>query len=277
MRFLFKLSISLFLPFSMLTVMNLAKAASLENMGAQTSDAHIVWRRAPIQITLPVGKERFVTFPAPVQFGYPVNLLPPDKLRVENDNRTIYFLAKQAFQTVRAEAKLEDGEVILLNINAKPGAADWPIDISLPDKMYNQNADGLSTASKSSLNEVTLTRFAIQQLYAPKRFLKPSAQITRYPMATKHVVPLLNDGSLLAMPLASWRGGAWYVTAVMIKNLLPQSLKLDPRLLCGNFQAASFYPRTILRAHGSRFGSDSTTVFLVSSQPFSQAMKVCLY
>ncbi len=263
-----------------LSIMSLSYAAT--NSAINSADEHIVWQRAPINITLPVGKERFVTFPTEVQFGYNTKLLPPSKLRVENDNQTLYFLAKKPFNTQRTEAKLDNGEIILLDINAKKQADDHSIDIVLPaihrtnknDK--NKNNENNSYTSQSNVNYVTLIRYAVQQLYAPQRLLKHSNVMMRFPMETAHVVPLFYDGSASAIPLASWRGDNLYVTALLVKNLLNQSLHIDPRLLCGNWKAASFYPQTTLAPRGTPINRDTSTLFVVSNQPFAGAIQPCL-
>ena len=253
----------------------IANAASLSNVSAH-SDEHIVWKRAPIKITLPVGKERFVTFPQEVQFGYNTNLLPSSILHVENDNQTLYLYAKKLFATQRTEAKLSNGEIVLLDINAKSKADDNPIDIVLPKAVKTVDGGVSQDVSRSSVNYVTLTRFAVQQLYAPQRLLKQSMRITRFPMNTKHSVSLFYDGSVSAMPLASWRGGDYYVTALLIKNLLNQPLRLDPRLLCGDWKTATFYPQTTLAARATPINKDTSTLFVVSNRPFSQAIQFCL-
>ncbi len=262
------------------SIANTAQAAlnSPVTLPHQTHDEHIVWRRAPINITLPLGKERFVTFPSEVQFGYNIQALPSSVLRVENDNRTVYLLAKQPFSTQRVEAKLANGDIILMDIQANKHADDDPVDIVLPQANRtsgHHHTHGLDNTT--NINYVTLMRYAIQQLYAPKRLLKHSNTITRFPMETTHVVPLFLDGSAAAMPLASWRGGDWYVTALLIKNLLPQALPLDPRLLCGDWKAASVYPQTTLAPHGTPINRDTTTLFVISTKPFADAMQVCLH
>ena len=258
-----------------LSVVGISNAAPLSNVSSH-SDEHIVWKRTPIKITLPVGKERFVTFPQEVQFGYNTNLLPSSILHVENDNQTLYLYAKKLFATQRTEAKLSNGEIVLLDINAKSKADDNPIDIVLPKAVKTVDGGVSQDVSRSSVNYVTLTRFAVQQLYAPQRLLKQSMRITRFPMNTKHSVSLFYDGSVSAMPLASWRGGDYYVTALLIKNLLNQPLRLDPRLLCGDWKTATFYPQTTLAARATPINKDTSTLFVVSNRPFSQAIQFCL-
>ena len=78
------------------------------------------------------------------------------------------------------------------------------------------------------------------------------------------------------MPLASWRGNDLYITALLVKHILDQPLRLDPRRLCGNWKAASFYPKTTLAAQGTPINQDTSTLFLVSDRPFMNAIQACL-
>lgn len=250
-----------------------AAAASFAN--AQLLDKTVLWQRGPIKITLPVGKERFVTFPNEVKFGYNTAFLPSSVFSVENDNRTLYLLAKRPFQTQRVEAELASGEIILLDIRAELNVNDNPVDIELPH-VQNNGSPNASRANSANLNYAGLVRYAAQQLYAPERLLRSSFSITRFPMGTDHVVPLFYDSSAIAMPLASWRGGDLYVTALTVKNLLNQSLQLNSNLLCGDWKAASFFPQTTISAKGAKLNKDTTTLFLISSRPFSKAIKPCL-
>ena len=245
----------------------------------QRADETIVWRRAPIQLTLPVGKERFVTFPTEVQFGYNTHLLPPSVLRVENDNRTLYLMARKPFRSQRVQAKLANGSVILMDLSAKKQAEATPVDIVLPKTIRAR--DNIPKDNRyidaTRVNYVTLTRYAIQQLYAPERLLRGSSSITRFPMETTHVVPLFYDGSVSAMPLASWRGSDLYVTALWVKNGLNQPLRLDPRWLCGDWKTASTYPQSQLAPRGTPLNRDASTLFVVSDRPFSQAIQSCFH
>ncbi len=258
-------------------VASLSEAEGINNNTVlqQAADEQFIWQRTPINITLPVDKERFISFPSEVQFGYNTNLLPPSVLRVENDNQTLYLTAKKSFSMQRVEAKLANGEIILLDINAKKQASDNPIDIVLP-KMKSTKHSANNNTTARSVSYVTLIRYAAQQFYAPKRLLKNAVNLTRFPMETTHVVPLFYDGSVLAMPLASWRGGDLYVTALLIKNTLDQPLRLDPRLLCGHWKAASFFPQTQLPSRATSTNRDTSTLFVISDRPFSQAIHLCL-
>ncbi len=118
-------------------------------------------------------------------------------------------------------------------------------------------------------NAVTLTRFAIQSLYAPKRLITTPEGIYRVPMQTEKHVPLFYGASLDAMPLASWRSGNLFVTAVELKNLTSQAQCIDVKTIQGNWQTAAIYPISQLP---SREKHQTTTVFLVSNKPFQEAL-----
>ena len=77
----------------------------------------------------------------------------------------------------------------------------------------------------------------------------------------------------MALPLASWRGSDLFVTAVLLRNLLSQTISLDPHSLCGTWKAASFFPVAELAPRGNI--KDTTTVFLVSKRPFADSLKEC--
>ena len=240
---------------------------------------HIVWQQTPIDVVLPVGQERLVSFPGTVQFGYDKNQLSDSVLRVQNNGGTLYLLAKAAFTPQRVEVKLVDsGKNILFNLSAQKEASNVPLAIVLPETVTADsavtatmdNTDITANKTEGTINYLTLTRFAAQQLYAPKRLLIQPPNIYRTPMHTAKTVALLRDGSAIAMPLASWRADDLFVTAVLLRNQTKQPLSLDPRILCGTWQAATFFPKTILTPAGTK--TDTTTVFLISRQPFNEAL-----
>lgn len=126
------------------------------------------------------------------------------------------------------------------------------------------------TIESPHITVITLTRFAVQQLYAPKRLLVTPPGIYRIPMHAHKSVDLVRDGSLIAMPLASWQGGDHYITAVLLRNQLPNRLTVSPHQLCGHWQTATIFPQATLDPRGEV--TDSTTVFLVSNRPFMESL-----
>lgn len=242
---------------------------------------HRVWDKQPINIVLPVGKERLITFPASVDFGYDINELPAERLSVQNNNKTVYLTAKAEFASQRVQARLNpSNKIILLNLSAKNNASGAPVVISTNEAVepaehsHQVNAETVNVdESIKPVSMANLMRFAVQSLYAPKRLLSQSNAIFRTSMQAHQTEPLLLDSSVIAQPDASWRSSGLYVTAVLLRNQLPHTLTLDPRTLCGQWRAATFYPRNRLAARGS--AQDSTHVFLVSDKPFGKAIRVC--
>lgn len=252
---------------------------SLDTGFSEEPQQHIVWDgETPIKIILPVGKERIIRFPTVVELGYDRSVLSSSLLQAQNNNDTLYLTASQAFTTQRVKIKLiVSDKIIYLDLSAQnQGASSTPLDIVIKDPVENFSENNLAelNSDAANINYLTLTRFAAQQLYAPQRLLTElPANIYRTPMHTHRTIPLFLDGSVMAMPLASWRGGDLTVTAVLLRNLLKQQIDLDPRNLCGSWRAASFFPQNHLaRAGDSR---DSTTVFLVSNGAFADAISEC--
>lgn len=118
------------------------------------------------------------------------------------------------------------------------------------------------------INEVTLTRFAIHSLYAPKRLLSTPEGVYRVPMETEKHVPLFYGASLDAMPLASWRAGTLFITAVELKNLTSRPINIDLKQLRGHWQTAALYPSQKLKP---RDAHETTSLFLISDAPLSAA------
>lgn len=253
---------------------------------AEDNTEHKVWDKKPIEIVLPVAKEKLVSFPETIELGINQSEIPADKLKIQNNNHTLYLTAKKPFQKQRVYARLvNSGKIILLDISAKTDASVTPITIETLD---NAGANPLATKAAIThrsaqdktdaeeikpVNMLQLVRYAAQQLYAPKRLLQPDKAIFRVAMQAYPVEPLLLDGSVLAQPLASWRSAHYFVTAVLLRNQLPHAQTLDPRIFCGSWAGVSLFPRNRLTQKGN--ATDSTTAFLVSHQSFGQAMRVC--
>lgn len=255
---------------------------------AQVDDAalstpeRVVWNKAPIAIPLVVGEERLVHFPDSVSIGLPQSLTP--LLRSQSINGTLYLLARQAFEPTRVMVRSEtDGPIYVLDISAAPGGADSR---SLPDvqvllqspQKSRQNlqqkppqdagADQSTSDNRSqSLGYAALTRYAAQQLYAPTRLIPRQPGVVAIPVNSEPV-DLVVGGKIEAVPVATWKAGLRYVTAVKLINRTLQPVVLDPRELRGSWLAATFQHNRLLPA-GSE--ADTTVVYLVSDRRFDAA------
>lgn len=228
---------------------------------------HVLWDKTPIPLELSLNEERLVHFPQAISI---VDNEAGDKIAVLKVQDTLYLKGKEAFENKRLLVQLmPQGEVIILNLTAKEKiVAGKPVEILLESKEETTNITQES-ANTFDVNAITLTRFAIQSLYAPQRLLVIPEGIGRTPMQTRRQINLFYGASLEARPLISWHGGTFYVTAVELKNLLNKEVIVDPRRMVGNWQTATFYPSNTLAPRGKE---DTTTVFLVSDRPFNTAL-----
>ncbi|MBA2649341.1 MAG: TIGR03749 family integrating conjugative element protein [Legionella sp.] len=244
------------LPFLALTSMQVSALNS----------EHVLWDKTPIPIELPLNEERLVHFSQAVNI---VDNEAEDQIAVLKVQDTLYLKGKQIFNNKRLLVQLmPQGEVIILNLSVNDKTHDIkPVDILLEAKA--ETATNEESSNPLDFNTVTLTRFAIQSLYAPQRLLVIPEGLGRVPMETRKQVNLFYGASIEARPLISWHGGAFYVTAVELKNLLNKEVVIDPRQMTGNWQTASFYPTNTLMPRGKE---DTTTIFLVSDRPFGTAL-----
>lgn len=257
-----------------------AQSTGITDAGQYQAE-HVVWNKLPIAFAVPVGHERLLSFPEKVKVINDDASLTSDKVTILNNSGTLYIKAKQVFDPVRLRVVIvSSGETILVDLTGVQNGDDLPLEVVLANSTNNsssnQNAIDNDNADKSvknsaAANVVSLTRFAIQQLYSPKRLLEENPNIYRTPMYTQKSVVLTTGDSLSAFPLISWRGGDLYVTAVLLRNNLHQSVSINPNAFLGCWQSISSYPLTSLEPAGVE--GDRSTVFLVSSSPFGDALK----
>ena len=223
----------------------------------------IVWRKSPIALELGVGQERMVHFPGPVSVGIPGSL--QGRLRIQSSGGTVYWLAQQAFALTRILVRsLDDGQVYLLDVAASPeGGGAAPMEITLPRQ---SSPDDPTPVGPETHGYVSLTRFAAQQLYAPQRLQAPLPGVVRVPVPDAPV-PLVRGGAIVSTPLASWRSGHRFVTAVQLSNTGSEAQELQAEALRGAWLAATFQHHRLLPAGDE---ADHTVVYLISDRPFSR-------
>lgn len=228
---------------------------------------HVLWDKTPIHLSISLNEERLVHFPQAISI---IDNEAGEKIAVLKIQDALYLKGKESFDNKRLLVQLmPQGEVIILNLSANEKiTANKPVEILLENKEESNNNQS-ETANSFDINSITLTRFAIQSLYAPQRLLVIPEGVGRIPMQTRKQISLIYGASMESRPLISWHGGAFYVTAVELKNLLNKEVVVDPRCMVGNWQTATFYPTNTLAPRGKE---DTTTVFLVSDRPFNEAL-----
>ena len=229
---------------------------------AESAPQRLIWDKQPLSVQLSVGDERMLHFPAAVSVGLPAGL---DRLlRAQTVNGTVYLLASAAFPKTRMLVReIDGGRVYLMDISAgESGGFATPISIVVDGSVDSDIRPGREDTRH--VGYVGLTRFAAQQLYAPLRLLATEPGIVRQPVR-QEPIGLVPGDAVTATPLAAWRFGSLYVTAVKLTNKLKKPQILDPRTLRGRWLAATFQHARLLPAGDE---ADTTAVYLLSSQPF---------
>lgn len=224
------------------------------------------WERLPLSARLVVGQERVILIDQTVRVAVPTPVR--ELLRVQSAGGALYLKAAVPFPATRLQLQdTESGALVLLDVRAESAATGEPAleplrIVGLGDTRPAEGAtDGRQPRTPTPV-AVVLTRYAAQSLYAPLRTVTPVAGLT--PMPLRDDLPL--DTLLPTLPLhstalAAWRLSDHWLTAVKLTNSSPHSLALDPRLLQGDFVAATFQHPDVGPA---RDASDTTVVYLVT-------------
>ena len=245
------------------------QASADDAFEASQATERIVWTKAPIALSLPVGKERMVTFPGDVRAGVPPGL--GDVLRTQSVAGTVYWLARKPFAATRIQVQeIDSGRLYLLDLRAESDATNIaPVEIVVRPSTPKDPDSPTPTTDSARVDYVGLTRYAAQQMYAPKRLLRDPPGVHRAPLRIKRAVALVRGGAIEATPLATWRGGELYVTAVKLRNVTNAPVALDPRELRGQWLAATLHHARLL-PHGDE--ADTTCVYLISARPFDESL-----
>lgn len=238
-----------------------------------------VWDKRPIQIALPVNRERLVTFNVPVRVELPTDL-DASTLRTQivadTSSGTIYWTALKPFKPHRVQVQdIVSKNIYLLDLAASPVVRDTTrIEVSVPGEHADSAAQAAALPSQpahetASTDPVVLTRMAAQQLYAPQRLLQLPEGVYPSPVRQNSTEALYHGAKVLATPVMAWRAGDLTVTAVKLKNLTATELILDPRNLRGRWQTATFR-HDLIMPHGSP--RDTTAAYLISTAPFEEVL-----
>ena len=242
-----------------------------------------VWDKKPIDIVLPVGEQRFITFPDKVAFGLPSNY--QSKLTVQNDNKTLYVTANAAFEPHQFKVKTASNKLVLINLSAQKEASDEPVSIVYKDSdmpaktkaAVHSATDPFIPGKQPNISLTKLMRYSIQQYYAPERLLQPVSGINLTQTFNGKAYNLFPTGAVTAIPLNSYQANNLTVTAVYIQNNLSLDVAIDPEnpnQICGDWSVISVFPQSVLMPAGSEY--DRSMLFLVSKNDFiSQYNSTC--
>jgi integrating conjugative element protein (TIGR03749 family) len=228
-------------------------------------------------VTLAVGRERHISFPAPVQPGVTdtSRAALDGLLRIQPVGDTLYLLARQPFAALRMlVSESGSGEVYLLDLKGVAQAGpetNAPLEVLAAerDRPTGDTDDEATPAARHGY--VALTRFMARQLYAPRRLARGLAGVSRQPLPGGLAVDLVRGGAVAAEPLAAWRSGGLHLTALELVNRSSQPVVLDPRDLRGEWLAATFQHARLLPAGDP---ANRTALYLISARPCEEAVPV---
>lgn len=242
---------------------------------AHASTVTYQWSQFPLPLNLKVGVEQNIHIPEAIDIrvGIPSSLA--NKLETEIIGNHLWVKATDYFPDTRLIVVAQPLGTMILQVRANEFAVPvGPIFIESQSKLKVNPSSGTS----EQYGFITLTRWVIQQLYAPERLLKDIPGVSRVEVNQSPVnifrcgarVPTLCGGAVRATAIASWRSLNHYATAVQITNYLDVSIILDPRELVGRWRTAAF-------VH-SRLGptghiDDSTVLVLISDQPYFTSIR----
>ncbi|MDE1492443.1 TIGR03749 family integrating conjugative element protein [Xenorhabdus bovienii] len=228
------------------------------------ADELMKWERIPLSIALKVGQERIIFADRNVRVGFPPSL--NDKLRVQSAGGAVYLKASHVFSPTRLQLQdSENGEIILLDITATNTGPTEPVRILYPDEKGSASKEESRHQRKPALSAptpVVLTRYAAQQLYAPLRTVEPVTGIHPVSLHLPGSITTLYPSEPIAVsPLAGWGVQNYTVVALKLRNTTKHNITLDPRVLQGQFVAATFQHRWLGEAGTPE---DTTVLYLVT-------------
>jgi integrating conjugative element protein (TIGR03749 family) len=230
---------------------------------------HRVWNKSPIHIVLPVGKERRIDFPLSINFQVPASIkMMSERIQI-TESGSVYWIASKSFKKQRVNAVTETGYSYILDIEARPKGHQHPIAIVDERIPKEESSTGQSSRPAYDYDYVDLVRFAAQSIYAPDRLIKSLPGLRRVKVE-KDPLPLVKGADLITEPMAQWVAPtipSLYVTAVRVTSNSLKSITLDPRLLRGDFLAASAQHT---RVNPAGEDGDTTTWYVISGQPFDE-------
>ena len=253
----------------------------------QSSIERIVWTQRPIPLQLKVNSERMITFSGPVRVRPPEEL-DPTKLRIQSVNGTVYLKALDKFKAARMLVQkynpltqtFEGGQMYLIDLRAENQGSNETVQIIDQNNDSNMASSVSQNGGASALQQqqlptlktvdmITLVRYASQQMYAPQRLLKKHPGVHQSKLRKIGKISLYRGGEVTTIPLAVWKSGSLYITAVKVVNNMDIPVALDPRLFRGQWRS-----RTLQHGQVGRKGleTDTTTVYLVSDRPFHESI-----
>jgi len=239
---------------------------------ASNDPEHIIWEKAPIKISLPVGRERRIDFPVSVEIELTEIANQNSKTLQIREDGSIYWTAKSTFDQQRIVVFTKTGYTYLMDVEARNNAPTHPI-VIIDERIEKNNSLKAEIAQRKKQYDydyVDLARFAAKNVYAPLRLITPLPGVIRIGVQKKNY-PLQRGGDLMTMPMAQWKSPtipSFYVTAIKVTSNALDEVVFDPREIRGEWLAAASQ-HAVINPAGT--DGDTTTWYLISTHPFEEA------
>jgi len=277
-----------------------AVVAPASDVASESVTVEAQWRGLPLPVPLVVGQERRIDFPEPMaDLDVPQAVTAHSRL-VLTPTGQLHWQAREPFPAARVLATSISGTLYQLDVHATAEGAPLPplvirdpvvaaltpsghsagvsaapggvapdaVAAALIPDFLKQGAHGVTPADRPDY--VALTRFALAHYLGPARAM-PKLDASPAPLPPMVLTDWLRvqDALITVRPLASWKIGAHYVTALGVVNRRPFPVDFDPRALRGDLRfVAALHP--VLAPAGS--GHQHTVWAVVTDQPFHRAV-----
>ena len=250
---------------------SLALSLCLLSLPAAGASA-LVYVGDPLPVLLPVGQERRIEIEGAREIRIGLSASLKKRLAVESAGPHVWLTAREALPPQRVYLETET-ELLVLVVRTDPQAPAGPLSIAVG---RGGSPGPAAEPSGKPPGFVALMRHAVQALYAPDSREAPVHGIRQAPVGEQPVsmfrcrgaYPSACGDAVEIVPHAAWEARPYHVTALTVRNRLPEPLALDPRDIRGRFLASTIVHPRLEAAGGAR---DTTTVVLISRVPFEQA------
>jgi len=254
-------------------------------VSAENRIERVLWEKRPVPVAIKPDEERIIYFPTDIRYWLPAYL--QDKVSVLAANGVLYITAHESFEKTRLRVQaLDTQKIYLIDLMAGDEYKTTP-EMIIMDKEYIENkSTSISAHPKKPDWYVRLMRFASQSLYADEHLMPSDSEITRVKIDRTQSVDIIRGGDIEAIPIAAWRGGGFYITAVRIKNVsdkkIPivyqrQSMQASKERfiaidsdLRGDWLAATVQHHNLNLA-GHKDKEDITSLYLISARTFRES------
>ena len=253
--------------------------SSIFSQSVNASQEEVVWSGMPIEVSVKPDTERLLIFPYAVDLEIPVSISQKAEFTITRPGYVLISPRVSFNAELIRVRKIENGSVILLRLASRPDGDTKTLHIvdSLEPAVQSRQTTSVEDSRRlSAPPEIILARFATQTLYAPSRLIPGSSAIHRLgdPIPKNQHLRLLtgvNGETFEYYGRGAWFGYGLYITAIEVRNLGKTTVELDPRQIRQGAFKGAFFQHQYVTAKDT--WEDRTTMYLISGQPFIDALR----